>query len=514
MKTAWCWLFCGLLFGIGRSAEPAHPLPAAHAHNDYAHPRPLLDALDQGFCSVEADIHLVDGRLLVAHDAWQVKPERTLQALYLDPLRDRAQANGGRVHPGGPPFHLLIDFKTPAETTWAALRPVLDAYADLLTEFTASTTQVRAVTIILSGNSPRQQVAALPRRLAGIDGRLPDLDANPSPHLVPWLSENWNSHFKWRGAGALSPEDATKLAGIIRRAHEQGRKVRFWGAPDTEAIWRVQRDAGVDFINTDKLAELRKFLATTPATADSADARRSADTFTVATFNIFHGNPNLPGIARAIADTEADLVCLQETNPASERYLRREFANRYPHMMFGGGVDQDGMAVLSTTPLTALEFVPPKHGLFGSWLFHTPLAGSYVQFALVHLQPPDVLNATSVAALLRNFDRAGETQTQEISALWERLHPNQPRVVLGDFNSFASGPAMSFLRDQGMRNSTEALPEGATRKGTWSPPVFGFLPNLRIDHLLHSRHFATIEERVIATEASDHRPLVVTLRLI
>ena len=43
-------------------------LPAAHAHNDYLHKRPLLDALAQGFCSVEADIFLVDGALLVAHE--------------------------------------------------------------------------------------------------------------------------------------------------------------------------------------------------------------------------------------------------------------------------------------------------------------------------------------------------------------------------------------------------------------------------------------------------------------
>src|ERR1700686_2617314 len=69
--------------------EPARvvPLRHAHAHNDYEHKRPLFDALDCGFCSVEADIWLVDGKLLVAHDRNQVKPERTLQALYLDPLR-------------------------------------------------------------------------------------------------------------------------------------------------------------------------------------------------------------------------------------------------------------------------------------------------------------------------------------------------------------------------------------------------------------------------------------------
>src|SRR5688572_31979100 len=63
------------------------PLPRAHAHNDYEHTRPLIDALEFGFCSVEADIWLVNGQLLVAHDLKDAKAGRTLQALYLDPLR-------------------------------------------------------------------------------------------------------------------------------------------------------------------------------------------------------------------------------------------------------------------------------------------------------------------------------------------------------------------------------------------------------------------------------------------
>ena len=37
-------------------AEPV-PLIHAHAHNDYQHKRPLLDALDHDFCSVEADVY-------------------------------------------------------------------------------------------------------------------------------------------------------------------------------------------------------------------------------------------------------------------------------------------------------------------------------------------------------------------------------------------------------------------------------------------------------------------------
>ncbi|MEC4021166.1 hypothetical protein QMK28_34095, partial [Streptomyces sp. H27-D2] len=40
-----------------RQRGPA-PLRRAHAHNDFVHPRPLLDALSHGFASVEADIWL------------------------------------------------------------------------------------------------------------------------------------------------------------------------------------------------------------------------------------------------------------------------------------------------------------------------------------------------------------------------------------------------------------------------------------------------------------------------
>jgi hypothetical protein len=54
----------------------SHTISQGHAHNDYLHDRPLLDALDAGFSSVEADIFLVDDQLLVAHTAREIDPER------------------------------------------------------------------------------------------------------------------------------------------------------------------------------------------------------------------------------------------------------------------------------------------------------------------------------------------------------------------------------------------------------------------------------------------------------
>lgn len=241
------------------AGEPA-PLARAHAHNDYEHPHPLLDALAQGFCSVEADIFLVDGQLLVAHDRNRVRPERTLQALYLDPLLARVREQGGRVFRDGPPFWLLIDFKTEADPTWTALKPVLERYREMLTTFENERTDPKAVTVILSGNSPQALLSAEPRRLAALDGRPADLQSNPSPHLVPWISESWSSLFQWRGEGPMPETEQRRLRERVALAHQQGRRVRFWGSPDLEARWQIERDLGVDLINTDRLAELAAFL--------------------------------------------------------------------------------------------------------------------------------------------------------------------------------------------------------------------------------------------------------------
>ncbi len=97
------------LIAEDKPAERVVPLRNAHAHNDYEHKRPLFDALDRGFCSVEADIFLSDNQLLVGHTKSDLKAERTLQKLYLDPLRTRIKENGGRVYRDGPAVFLLID---------------------------------------------------------------------------------------------------------------------------------------------------------------------------------------------------------------------------------------------------------------------------------------------------------------------------------------------------------------------------------------------------------------------
>ena len=162
-------------------------LPQAHAHNDYHNARPLLDALAHGFCSVEADVFLVDGKLFVGHSRSELKPERTLQELYLDPLRRRVRENGGRVYRDGPPLTLLIDIKSDGEETYAALAKVLAQYSGILTSVHKGQLKTNVVTVVISGNRAKERIAADLPRYAAFDGRLSDLDTNLPPRLMPLI---------------------------------------------------------------------------------------------------------------------------------------------------------------------------------------------------------------------------------------------------------------------------------------------------------------------------------------
>ena len=239
------------------------PLPRAHAHNDYAHARPLADALAHGCRSGEADIWLTNGALLVAHDFRDATPEKTLAKLYLDPLRAFVRTNVAESR--GRPLTLMIDVKSEAEKTYAALREVLRGYADILTRFESNAIHTNAVMVIISGARAEATMRAEPMRLAALDGRLPDLDSSLPPALVPLVSDSWAKFFQWRGVGPMPEAERAQLRQFVARTHAQGKRLRLWAAPDQEAGWKELFEAGVDLINTDKLAELETFLRAQPA---------------------------------------------------------------------------------------------------------------------------------------------------------------------------------------------------------------------------------------------------------
>ncbi|MGP8297428.1 phosphatidylinositol-specific phospholipase C/glycerophosphodiester phosphodiesterase family protein [Streptomyces inhibens] len=253
---------------VVRTTGPA-PLRRAHAHNDYEHARPLFDALDHGFGSVEADIWLVDGRLLVAHEEGDLDPARTLEALYLDPLRRRIQANGGTVYRGHRlSLQLLIDIKTAGDPTYRALSRVLRRYRELLSVCSAGRVRGGPVTAVVSGDrGARAPMEAERVRRAFYDGRPEDLGTTAPASFAPLVSASWTEMFDWQGVGPMPTEQRERLRQLVTTAHSERRRLRFWATPDMagparEAVWTQLLDAGVDHLNSDDLPGLETFLRT------------------------------------------------------------------------------------------------------------------------------------------------------------------------------------------------------------------------------------------------------------
>jgi hypothetical protein len=235
------------------------PLLRAHAHNDYAQPRPFAGALELGFCSIEADVYLVDGKLLVGHDRKDLKPERTLDAMYLHPLSLAVKANRGNVYKEHAEVILLVDIKADGAAVYEELKRELKPYDSWLTRYVKGKVRRKAVTVILSGERPTDVLAKEESRTAFIDGRPEDLSRS-SPTLVPLISASWDSLFTWNGSGEMSSDERQRLAGLVSACHAKGQKLRFWATQDSKAMWQVLFDAGVDLIGTDRQKDLAGFL--------------------------------------------------------------------------------------------------------------------------------------------------------------------------------------------------------------------------------------------------------------
>jgi hypothetical protein len=222
--------------------------------------------LGQGFTSVEADVFLVGGELLVGHSQAELQLERTLESLYLKPLSERAQRNGGSVFAADSPAQLLlhIDVKTTAVPTFQAIHDRLQKYPELFTPRTPQDSNSSPVRVVISGNRDYQQIVSAKPRWAGIDGRMKDLPSELAASDMPLVSDAWHTHFTWRGVGEMPADEKAKLRDLVGRAHHEGRQVRFWATPEKPELWMELQAADVDWINTDRLEQLREYLTSNP----------------------------------------------------------------------------------------------------------------------------------------------------------------------------------------------------------------------------------------------------------
>ena len=77
---------------------------------------------------------------------------------------------------------------------------------------------------------------------------------------MPMISDNFRNWSHWNGKSAPSENDLSQISELAQRVHGEGKKLRLWSIPDNEIAWESLLNVGVDYINTDRLAELNQFL--------------------------------------------------------------------------------------------------------------------------------------------------------------------------------------------------------------------------------------------------------------
>lgn len=235
----------------------AQAQPKIHAHNDYQQKTPLKTALQKKAEQIEADIFLINDTLFVAHAKKDIKPDNTLNRLYLEPIAQYLQQQ--RKFKGGDKnyrFSLMIDIKENFDQVYPVLKREIEKYGDY---FDASRNR-RAVKIVISGDRPARETFSTYPKWLFFDG-LPQISYTKNElKKIALISAQFSKFSKWKGNGSLASNDEILIKKVINEAHQQGKQIRFWGAPDQPLAWKKLVELGVDYINTDKIVETRYFL--------------------------------------------------------------------------------------------------------------------------------------------------------------------------------------------------------------------------------------------------------------
>lgn len=247
-----------LLAGItGFAQSGLYTVAQAHSHNDYEKEFPFWEAYNRGFGSIEVDIFLSDGELIVAHDLKQVALRKSLEAVYLQPLSQCIQHNNGNVYADtSRVLQLLVDIKTDATTTLQKLVEVVQHYPAIIAN--------KGIKIVISGNRPDISLFTQYPSYIFFDGEFTKQYSTAALSRVALFSDNFASYSNWNGKGLIPAAEINKIKTAIQRAHGLQKKIRFWNAPDILNSWYAFMKLGVDYINTDHIKDITVFFQQLP----------------------------------------------------------------------------------------------------------------------------------------------------------------------------------------------------------------------------------------------------------
>lgn len=188
------------LFVCGAAAAQQPVL--IHSHNDYARRAPFWQAYSQQAYSIEADLFLHDGQLLVGHEVEDLTLDMSFERLYVEPLRTLFARNGGRAYKDSDRrLQLMVELKSETE-------PTLRAVAELLgrtPEVFDPATNPEAVRVVVTGRVPAPADFAEYPRWISFDGVWDGAYTPEQLERVALVSADFRDFSQWNGKGSIIP---------------------------------------------------------------------------------------------------------------------------------------------------------------------------------------------------------------------------------------------------------------------------------------------------------------------
>src|SRR5439155_19272901 len=140
----------------------------------------------------------------------------------------------------------------------------------------------------------------------------------------------------------------------------------------------------------------------------------------VLTYNVNFGGVAMDQATAAIAEADADIVCLQETTPAWEQILRGDLSTIYPHMEFHHSGGAGGQAFLSKLQLQEVAYVTETPGWFPGWIVNAKTRAGMVQLINVYLRPRLTERGSVTASA---YLGTGVIRREEVRLLSDKVDP-------------------------------------------------------------------------------------------
>ncbi len=229
---------------------------SGHSHNDYNQNFPFYQAYYSGMGSVEADVFLKNGKLLVAHNEEDTDPEKTLESLYLLPIAKAFKKNNGHIY-ADTTLHmqLLIDIKVNHKSVLAVLIAEMKPYLSVFDR----RINKNAVSVVISGDvPPAENFKDFPEYIS-FDGRPSKSYTQDQLNRIGMISEDISHYTVWNGKGTPTPPDMEKLKQVVDKSHGLNKPFRFWGTQDNPNSWKELENMGADWIGTDHPEKLQEF---------------------------------------------------------------------------------------------------------------------------------------------------------------------------------------------------------------------------------------------------------------